>query len=217
MATAPSAPAADANPMPSASTRPDVNYLSIAGNVYSDPAQTGRTDFSDVDTTGIASVLKVSDESHDLGFKGLVVPGGNETAIDCDWSKNVSFAGDFAKGGVQPDNVLRAKGPYDGVKWVGKIWQYGKRNGIDVELGNWFDQAYGMGRNADLTGLDGHMNGDKITFAVGWVVPFSTKYNPDYHEYLVWESIKLKLYVLAKFAIRFILRIPKGTKGPSWF
>lgn len=199
--------------MSSASTRVDVNYLSITG--ASQELALPIPDLTAVDGSQYATVLKMSDGVHDLDLTGLKVPGGHETAVDLDWATNVSLRGDFGLGPVPSDNVLRVKGPFKNVKLSGFIWSYGQRNGIDIEIGNHFDQASGLGSGCDLTGLEAHMNGDRVTVAVGWVVPFTVKLSHR-QEYLIWESLKLKAYVAAKHLIRLVLKIPAGTKGPSW-
>jgi len=85
-----------------------------------------------------------------------------------------------------------------------------------VEIGDWMDQSYAPTSGVDLTGLEPHADRrGKNRVAVGWAVPFSTKLGANC-EYLVVESLKLKAYVVAKFVVRFFLRIPKGVKGPAW-
>lgn len=206
-----------------ASVRPDLNYCSITADGYADPAMEGKTDFSDVDGSKVASVLKISDGAHDRELKDLKVPAGCETAVDLDWAKNVRVSGSFGippqlgVAQVQPDNLLRLKGPFVDCAFAGFPYQKGKRNGVDIEIGDHFDQHPGLGRGWDLLGMEAHMNGDRVTVAVGWVVPFTGKYNRAHCEYLIWESLKLKAYVATKHLIRWILRIPAGTKGPSWF
>ena len=195
------------------SIRPDINYLSVIGDQHM-PVQ---RDFSAVDGSLYASVLKFSDGIHDQEIKDLVVPAGNETAVDCDWATNVGIAGQFGDGPVQPDNVLRFKGPFRNCSAAGFLLQRGKRNGIDIEVGNHFDQHLGLGSGLDLTNIEPHKDGGRVTFAVGWVVPFTVKYKRANLEYLIIESIKLKLYVATKHLLRLILRIPAGTKGPAWF
>jgi hypothetical protein len=195
------------------SIRPDNNYRSYSGN-DSIPNGLDLTDAAS-DTT-ISTFLKLSDGIHDQNVENLKIPGGIETAVDMDWATNVFIHGDFGMGPNLSDNVLRAKGPFKNIGFRGMLHQYGQRNGIDIELGNHFDQAPGMGSGCDLRGIDGHQNGDKVTLAIGWVVPFTVKYNPDYVKYLVWESLKLKAYVALKHLVRWVMRIPAGVKGPSW-
>lgn len=194
------------------STRPDNNYRSYSG----DEQVPSGLNLTGIDDTTISTFLKLSDGIHDQTVTNLKVQGGLETSVDMDWATNMSILGDFGCGGTPSDNVLRAKGPFRNIAFSGFLWAYGQRNGIDIELGNHFDQASGLGSGCDLTGINQHMNGERVTFAVGWVVPFTVKYSSHCCEYLIWESLKLKVYVAFKHLVRFILRIPNGTKGPSW-
>lgn len=194
------------------STRPDVNYLSVSG----EQKFIATSDLSAVDGSLYASVLKISDKAHDFSLTGLKVPNGHETSVDCDWSTNVHIEGDFGLGDVPADNILRAKGPFRNITFSGYIHSFGQRNGIDIELGNHFDQSPGLGSGCDLTGIEPHLNGNRVTFAVGWVVPFTVKYKRGNCEYLIWQSLRLKAYVALKHLVRLVLRIPAGTKGPGW-
>ena len=196
------------------SMRPDNNYRSFAGedkvpdNLDLSAASKNQT---------ISTFLKLSDGIHDQDIKVGWVPGGLETAVDLDWATNVSVTGgSFGTWGKATDNILRAKGPFKNIRFSGTLNSYGQRNGIDIELGNHFDQHPGLGSGCDLTGIAPHPNGDKVTFAVGWVIPFTVKHSYSNHKYLIWESFKLKAYVAFKHLVRLIIRIPHGTKGPSW-
>lgn len=196
-----------------ASTRIDVNALSVAGDTLFPVG----VDLEAVDGSQYASTLKLSDGIHDQLIAGLRVPQSKETSVDMDWASYMAVGGDFGLGPVRGDNVLRAKGGYKHIKFFGQLHSRGQRNGIDIELGDWFDQNYAISRTCDLTGMLPHADGQgPNTVVIGWVMPFTTKLGPNCKQ-LYWESIKLKAYVLAKFAARFVLRIPRGTKGPSWF
>lgn len=199
--------------MSTESTRPDVNYISIAGN----QAFLGTRDFSRVDGSLYATVLKASDGVHDQTLTNLKVPNGHETSIDCDWSTNMRFEGDFGLGPQLGDNVLRGKGGFKNLAYAGTLHSRGQRHGCDIELGDWFDQNPAISRGCDLTGILPHADGQGPNrVAIGWVMPFTTKLGPNCKR-LFWLSLGLKVYVLVKFVIRFFLRIPRGTKGPSWF
>jgi hypothetical protein len=60
-----------------------------------------------------------------------------------------------------------------------------------------------------------HRDGGPVNVVTGWVVPFSIHLSGDC-EWLWWESMKLKAYIVAKFIVRAVLRIPRGVKGPSF-
>lgn len=195
---------------PDASIRTDVNFVSFAGQTGIIPS----LDFTTVNSSQYATILKVSDGCHDISFSNLDMPSGNETAVDMDMTINGIIQGKFG-GAIQPDNVLRFKGGCIDCKAIGTLRVRGKRNSVDVEVGDWMDQSYKMTKGLDLSGLTIHSDGGKNRVAIGWATPFSTKLGSNC-QYLVIESLKLKLYWIAKWIVRKILRIPLGTKGPSW-
>lgn len=194
------------------SIRPDINAVSVTGDAIF-PA---GIDLESIDGMKFASTLKLTDGIHDQVINNLRVTQSTETSVDMDWATNMEVGGDFGLGPVLGDNVLRSKGGYKHIKYRGTLHSRGQRNG-DIELGDWFDQNYTISRTCDLTGILPHADGKgKVTVVIGWVMPFTTKLGDNCR--VLWiQSIGLKLYVIAKFIIRFILRIPKGVKGPSWF
>jgi len=195
-----------------ASVRPDINYSSTTGdNPFGD-----RRDFTDVNGSDYATVVKLSDGIHGQTITGLRVNNGHETSVDMDWATDMTIGGDFGLGPQLGDNVIRSKGPYDRIKYFGTAHSRGQRNG-DIELGNHFDQHPGLGGSCDLTGMLPHADGlGPNTVTIGWVRPFATKLGPNCKQ-LFWASAGLKVYVATKHLIRWALRIPAGVKGPSWF
>lgn len=197
----------------SSSTSIDVNFLSVTGNQQF----IGPSDLSDVDGSKYASVLKLTDGIHDQTLHDLRVNNGVETSVDMDIATNMSVNGDFGLGPQLGNNVLRAKGGYSHIKFGGTLHSRGQRGGVDIELGDWMDQSYAVNKTCDLTGILPHADGKGPNIvAIGWVMPFTTKLGANCKQ-SYWQSFLLKAYWPTKWLIRTILRIPKGTKGPSWF
>ena len=162
--------------MSSVSTRPDVNYLSVVG----DQGFPAIRDFSEVDGHNYASTVKLTDGIHDQVIDNLKIAQSTETSVDMDWATNMEVSGDFGLGPVRGDNILRAKGGYRHIKFRGQLHSRGQRNGIDIELGDWFDQNYAISRTCDLTGILPHADGQGPNrVAIGWVMPFTTKLGPN--------------------------------------
>ena len=199
------------------SIRPDKNYLSFTAATQDDIPRHSPINLQEAGTDAtISTFLKLSDGIHDVVISDAVIPGGLETAVDLDMAENVHVSGDFGSVFAWSENVLRAKGGFKNISFAGRLWSCGCRNGIDIELGNWMDQTYRISRDCDLRFMEAHKNGTRVTFAVGWVVPFTVRYDRSSCEYLIWQSLKLKAYWIAKYLVRSALRIPVGTKGPDW-
>ncbi len=195
------------------SISPDINYLALSG----EQQFTGPTDLSGVDGSKYATTLKLTGGIHGQMLNGLQVAQSKETSVDMDMARDMTVGGDFGLGPVGGDNILRAKGGFRRIAFAGQLHSRGQRNGIDIELGNWMDQTYALSWGCDLRGMLPHADGQgENTVAIGWVIPFTVQLG-DNCRVLRWESLKIKLYVVAKFFIRLALRIPKGTKGPGWF
>lgn len=192
----------------SASDRPDVNFNSI----YAEHGQQiDGMDLSKVDGSQYSSPLKIS---HSFAIVGshLVIPQGLENAVDIDLCDGVHLSGEFGTGPVQGDQVITVKGGTKNYTLEGTLHSRGNR-GYEVGVGNWFDQSYGIGGKG-LIDLN-HQDGGKVRVAIGWAIPFATKLGNNC-KYMPFESLKLKAYFIIKFLVRFALRIPIGTKGPSW-
>lgn len=199
----------------SASTHVDNNLYSVYGNRHgSDEVLTlDGLDLGSENITGIDTPLKIS---HSIALTGMnvVVPCGLETSVDIDVCVGVNLNGDFGVGGYNPQTPLRIKGNSHHIKLSGRLHARGAR-GVDVEIGNWMDQDYGLSGTIDLTELK-HVDGNKIRVAIGWVKPFTVKLGPNC-SYAFWDSIGLKFYVPAKRLLRLLLGIKQGEKGPEWF
>jgi len=191
----------------------DVNGMSIYGQHGEDLS---NLNLKDLDASQFDSPLKIS---HSTEIKGdfLIVPQGKENALDCNCVSNVKLSGTW---GVGQDNktdqgqVITIKAS-DNVTIVGWIWGKPGRQGAHVQLGQHSDQGYQPTRNITLC-LHHEYSNQKVNVVMGWVLPWTIKLN-DGCKVLKWESFRLFTYVLIKWILRTILRIPKGVKGPSWF
>lgn len=211
--------------MGTSSTRTDVNYLSINdNNVY--VLFAGRPDFEYLDefpdppmmtprnSLQYASILKICHPWVPIEIDGLTLSQGHENCIDIDDKvihgvklTNVKFGVDFGAG----DQVITIKGNCVNIYIQGVLYSRGKRGGVDVDIGNWCDQTYGMSYNItlDLKHIDGKPVNVRIGRAKDVTLLGECKK-------MFWGSVGLKIYWWVKWAIRKILRIPVGVKGPSW-
>jgi len=192
-----------------ASTRTDVNLTGAYGQ---DGVAFDGLNLTEHDGREYSTLLKIS-HCCNVSGEGLNIPQGNENAVDIDVCEDVALSGEFGTAGATCDQVLTVKGGCRRVQVVGTVHTLKTRRLAHVQVGNWMDQSYDLTRDVtlDLQRADG----GPVLVAIGWAVPFSVKLRGSC-KYLVWESVKLKAYVLAKFAVRAVLRIPKGTKGPAW-
>ena len=166
-----------------------------------------------VDVTRSAP-LKVSHVNNVSG-KNMVIPQYEENAMDIDVCNDINFSGDFGTPGISTPNgqTITVKGGCQRVHVSGVIHSDAGRQNSHVQVGNFMDQSYAMSNHVTLDFK--HINGGKVNVVTGWVVPFSVTLKGSC-KWLMWESVKLKAYVVAKFVVRFVLRIPKGVKGPAW-
>ena len=196
------------------STRPDINYYSIFGmESFLIPSYI----FDDVfGLETYASALKISTSDCVLNRESMHIPSGYENAVDINNSTNVRLEGSFGSvlDVIPPDQVITIKASAN-ITIVGRIKTPVTKRKAHVQVGNWSDQSYRPCKNVNLTGLYHLIPNEKVKVAVGWAYPFSTRLSKE-QEYLIWESLKLKLYWIAKFTVRQVLRIKKNTKGPSW-
>jgi hypothetical protein len=191
------------------STKIDVNKVSFYGeeNLNLDDIMI----HNEIDDLDIASMLKIS-HCQNVKANHVIIGQGAENAVDISCSENVSLSGIFGAIGIPCDQVITVKGGCRNINLYRYIDTPATKRKAHIEIGNWMDQSYKI--NKDIT-LD-FIGQDKIYVAVGWAVPFSVKLKSNC-KYLFWRSVGLKFYWLAKFLIRLVMRIPKGTKGPNWF
>lgn len=166
-----------------------------------------------------ATALKCS---HQNGVSGveLRIPAGNQASVDVDLCQNVTLDGEWAFGPVQPQTPIRCKGGSAHIKFSGKVHQRGTRKvfpwcktPIDIELGDWMDQRWRLCHTIDVSGLS-YVDGSPLNVCIGWCDPFTIKVGDNT---ILWgQSVGMAAYVLFKGIVRWILRIPTGTKGPSW-
>ena len=157
------------------------------------------------------SLLKIS-HCVNVAGKNLIVGQAAENSIDIDCAENINLQGHFGAYGATGHNVITVKGGCRDITLSGEIYTVVTTRKDHIRVGDWMDQSYKINKDIILN----FSNQDKIYVAVGWAVPFSVKLKGNC-KYLFWRSSQLKLYWLTKFIIRLIMRIPKGTKGPSWF
>lgn len=203
----------------SASTRIDVNYLSIGAdgcaidagspNVVNIPFPTDF-DLSKIDGSKYASVLKISGRF--VGeISNAIAPQGKECAVDINTLAVVTLQGQFGSSDSSGDQIFSVKG---GAKAIikGVLYGAGNRMKADVLVDNWADLIYD-GSTVDLTEAS-HVLGRKINVVKRYgaskvILGKNAKVD-------VIRSIGLTIYWWAKCVVRAVLRIPKGTKGPSW-
>lgn len=193
-----------------ASVRPDINYLSLSDKDVSQPIE--NLDLLDVNGRAYASVLKCS-HKQEVIIVGAKIPAGIENAADFDDIQDFDIDGEFGSSDWTGDQVVTIKGGCRDGYISGTVYGPPGRQNSHVQIGNWFDQNYAM--TQEIVVHLRHGIGGKVNVVTGWVVPFSIHLGPQCR-WLFWESVKLKAYIVAKFAVRFVLRIKKGEKGPSW-
>lgn len=201
--------------MPNSSTSIDVNYISLT----EEQARNGflhDLDLSHVNGQDYSSLLKIS-HKNGIPIRGynMKLPRGQENALDIEDCDDVDLQGEFGTDSLagSEGQAITAKGGLCNAKLSGLIRGPAGRQNSHVQVGNWYDQNYRWSKNITLNFH--HETLGTVNVVTGWVKPFSVKLKGECR-WLVWESLKLKAYVLAKFAVRFVLRIKKGEKGPSW-
>ena len=166
------------------------------------------------DIVGLDTALKIT---HNLGVivSQADIVGGTENAIDCDDSTDVSISGTFGSDIPLGPNaqVLTIKGGCVDIHAGGIIRGKPGRQNSHIQVGQWMDQSYAMTKHVTLDFK--HASGANVNVVTGWVMPFTVALKGDCR-WLFVESMKLKAYIIAKFIVRFVMRIPKGIKGPSW-
>ena len=204
----------------SSSTKIDVNYLSLGGNGQWTEGSGGPTpsvvpaplgwDLSGVDGSKYASILKLADGAI-FTQDGLKIAQGNECAVDINNHGNVNLSGEFGSDNFQGNQIFSVKGGST-AKISGVIRGSGNRMGADVLVDNWSDQSYN-GSTVDLTNAK-HSSGRKLSVvkrygASNVILGANAKVD-------VLNSLELTIYWYVKWLVRLVLRIPVGTKGPSW-
>lgn len=190
-----------------ASVREDVNaYVAVEGE------NLDRLDLSAFDRTAFASLLKIT-HVNDVHGVALRVPSARENAIDIDCAQHILIQADVGSDDSVGDQVVTVKGGSRNVYMDLIVRGPAGRQNSHIQVGNWMDQSYKI--TADVRIRAKHKDGGPVNVVTGWVVPFSV-HLPGDCRWLFVESMKLKAYVLAKFLVRFALRIPKGVKGPAW-
>lgn len=169
-------------------------------------------DLSSHEDGDVSSMLKISHSSHIFGVN-LSIPQGDENAVDIDVCEDVAIAGFFGDPGVECDQVVTVKGGSRRIRVAGIVRTTQTRRKAHVQIGNWMDQSYRASRDIalDLERVDG----GPVYVAIGWAVPFTTKLQGSC-KLLVWESVRLKAYWIAKYVVRLFTGIKQGEKGPSW-
>jgi hypothetical protein len=213
-----------------ASTRIDVNYVSVSGPQNAVTINAGSaTAYTPVNYNiskaqnltpeapcDYASILKFSG-AQGVTMTNLLVSQGAENTVDINnEAANIKLVGDFGYTNINRatcgeysfDQAITIKGGSHDITITGTLHNKGA-----VELGNWSDQSTSKCYNVilDLRSTDG----SKIDVILGRVDTKTVTLLGDC-QINKWESFKLSTYWWAKSLIRNILRIPVGTKGPNW-
>lgn len=211
----------------SASTRIDINYLSVgsdnaitlfagspAAHIVNQPLSNFTT-LSPDSPGSYASIAKFS------GAKGIKLSDvnfsqGRENSVDINnGANNIELSGHFGRLDINnseafiPDQVITIKGGSKNVIVRGIIHSHGDR--CEIQIGNWSDQSYDNSTNItlDLTSSDGKPVIVQVGHAKNVTLLGDCKLDK-------WGSLKLKAYWWLKRIVRAVMRIPVGTKGPSW-
>jgi hypothetical protein len=205
------------------STRPDVNFLST----YEDGLwhqNTGGTTSKVVDFPEdgkvnppnaaklYASLLKITSNAV-VDKKGLDIGQAAENSVDIQHGAKATLEGRF---GCDEDKVGDQIFSIKGGSWA-KITGYlrgsGSRLNADIIVDTWSDQSL-AGSYADLTNLI-HIKNRRIRVVKRYFASTVVAHSSNV-EILVLASIENTIYWWAKRIVRAVLRIPIGTKGPSW-
>jgi len=209
----------------SKSTSIDINYLSYACNTQGTCAwslSAGSPDIVQVPTptdnstaflpsnpTSFASILKLADSAN-ITLTNLIVDQGVECSVDANNKVTATVDGIFGNSTNNIGNqIFSVKGGCN-ITIKGTLKGSGNRMNADILVDNWSDQDY-SGSSVDLTQAK-HESGRKlnVVYRIG-----SSKITGDCNKLLL-PSIGLTLYFYLKLLVRTILKIPQGTKGPSW-
>lgn len=157
------------------------------------------------------AILKLSDGLTNVTLASVSVSQGHEDSLNLnDAVSNILMSGDFAINGAPGLRVITIKGGCSNVKISGTIHQHGTV--ADVILGDWSDQNTSVSSQIDLSGLttwDGSPIILIISHATGVMMPKNGK-SP------LLQCLLYKGYWWFKRVVRWILRVPTGTPGPSW-
>lgn len=160
-----------------------------------------------------ATILKTSGNINPISFDGAVIGQGHENSIDinnrCHDITHTNAT--IGVNGPNGDQVITLKGGSRNIKISGIVHSRGTRQKVDVDIGNWSDQSYDntQGVTFDLKHVDGKPINVRIGRAVNVTLLGDCKK-------MVFASLLLKCYWWFKWAVRKVLKIPVGTKGPSW-
>jgi hypothetical protein len=204
----------------SSSTRKDVNYFSIgefyvyyAGTdnpVYVDSIPNPPV-FTPEKPEEFSDIFKVSQNKAPVLVENAVISQGHEDAIDINNRCNDvtllnATIGVTGKG----DQAITIKGGSRKIRISGVLHSRSKSK-VDVDIGNWSDQSYNLSEDIELnlTHIDGKPVNVRIGRAKNIKLSGSCKK-------MVIASILLKAYWWLKWAVRKVLKIPVGQKGPSW-
>jgi hypothetical protein len=204
----------------SSSTRKDVNYFSI-GEFYVYYAGTDNPVYVDgipnppvftpEKPEEFSDIFKVSQNRAPVLVENAVISQGHEDAIDINNRCNDvtllnATIGVTGKG----DQAITIKGGSRKIRISGVLHSRSKSK-VDVDIGNWSDQSYNLSEDIELnlTHIDGKPVNVRIGRAKNIKLSGSCKK-------MVIASILLKAYWWLKWAVRKVLKIPVGQKGPSW-
>lgn len=205
-----------------ASTRIDVNYLSLANGVWAKFAGSDQAinipepenfhELASVDGSKYASILKLTSESTDFRSSGMTITQGRENCVDINNDAKMQISGVFGSRDFHGDQLFSVKA---GARAVisGLIVGHGKRLKADIIMDNWSD-LHQKGSYVDITHLN-HIDGRKIN-VVKHLFKGTLKKRSN-ARVLYLPSLGLTIYNLTKKLIRKILGIPNGKKGHSWF
>lgn len=191
----------------------DVNGMSIYGHGNEDIS---GLDLTSLDAASFDSPLKISHSTNIHGGE-LSIPQGKENSVDLNCVSGANLSGDFGVGQdskTSEGQIITIKAS-DHIVISGVIHGSAGRQGAHVQIGQHSDQGYQPTKRVSLNLV--HSDPNQNVFVVtGWVLPWTIELKGRC-VWLRWESFKLFMYVVGKWIVRTILRIPKGVKGPSWF
>lgn len=204
-----------------ASIRPDINYLNVGTqasvsdsgtpNQVITPNNLMNWDLSLIDGSKYASIVKLT-SGIVFSQDGMNISQGLENSVDINNHANVLISGVFGT----PDNtigdqIISVKGGSTAII-RGYLSGRGKRNQADILIDNWSDQSF-SGSTVNLLALS-HTDGKKIRVVLRYGA--SKVELGEYAEVMKFASIKMTAYWWIKYIVRKIMRIPLGTKGPSF-
>lgn len=205
--------------MSTSSTRSDLNYFSISGGFWAKFETNGTAEPVPFPENGILDPVNRLDYTALMKISGgevvklskIMVAQARESAVDINNHANVDLSGVFGsmQNGIG-DQIFSVKGGSI-AKISGSFCGSGKRLSADVIVDQWSDQSLN-GSTVDLTDSS-HVTSRKIKVVKRYGASKVTGQNI---EVLVLNSMYLTAYWWIKYAIRAVMRIPVGKKGPSW-